>query len=170
MTCQPTLSKALAAVITIGCVSVSFANETTGSAGITILESLAVTEQAPVDFGHVHRPSQGSNLLTLSYSGDSVSTNGDGDALTVDGTSSSGAYLIQGQPDQEIQMSVTITDFADPGISLQEAHIDGLTDTAGGFLDNQGAHAAGVGGVVSISFDASLGTHSTDVHVTVEYE
>lgn len=169
-------SKVLAAAVAIVVVmfagsSVAFAQaQAQSSAGITILESLEVTEQQAMDFGYVHRPSSGENTLELSYDDDSVIAQGSGDAHLVDGTSSSGLYQVAGSPDRAIQMSVSADDFEDSSIVLESAFIEGPDSEAVGYLDGSGQFTAGVGGVVTIDSDASLGQHDTDVFVTVEYE
>lgn len=163
---------AAVAVVMTGTISVAAAGgaEAQGSAGITVLESLQVTEEASMDFGYVHRPSEGENTLELTYDDDTVTTNGSGDAHYVEGTSSSGLYRISGTPEQAIQMSVAADDFEDPSIVLEDAFIDGYSNESSGYLDESGEYAAGVGGVVTIESDASLGEHTTDVFVTVDYE
>lgn len=158
------------AALALGAVSTASAASVESSAGITVLESLQVSETSSVDFGYVHRPSEGQNTLTLHHADDSVTTDGDGDAQYVAGSSSSGLYLIEGAPERGIQMSVDIQDFDDPGLTLEEAHIDGSTDEASGYLDSSGQHSAGVGGVLTIDADAEVTTHTTDVEVTVDYE
>lgn len=158
------------AIMVLGFSATAVAGEAEGSASITILESLAVSEETPMDFGYVHRPSQGSNTLELNPEDGTVETNGSGDAQAVDGTSTSGVFAIQGAPEQAIQMSVSVVDFEDPSISFDEAFIDGPSDVASTFLDEEGQHSAHVGGLVTIDADAQKGTHITDVHVTVEYE
>lgn len=175
MTYKTPLTQAIAALMTaaivvLGGASTALAANFTGTGSITILESLAVSEESGVDFGYIHRPSSGTNTFMLSYSDNSVTTEGTGDAQLVEGTSTSGLYLISGAPEQAIQVSVSIVDFTDPGISIVEAHVNGLSDTANGQLDESGVYAAQVGGVVSISSDAGLGTHTTDIIVTAAYE
>ena len=83
MTSPTRINSVLAALITAAVVMVGFApaavaNTASGSAGITILESLAVSEVDSVDFGYVHRPSAGQNMLTLNYADGSVELNGSG--------------------------------------------------------------------------------------------
>lgn len=166
------LAAALAAILTLGVGSVAAADgaQTESSASITILESLDVTQQQAMDFGHVHRPNQGQNTLMLAHDDDTVTTEGTGDAEYVEGTSSNGLFEIQGSADETIQMSVVAGDFEDASISLDETFIDGYDDEATGILDESGHHTAGVGGAVTIDEDASLGSHEADVQVTVEYE
>lgn len=154
----------------IGLASTVSAAEFVGTGRITILESLAVSEEQSVDFGYVHRPSAGTNTLSLNQDDGSVSTSGSGDAQVVGGTSTSGIYTISGQPDRAIQVSVAVTDFADPGISVDQAFVNGPTDNVSGKLDSAGKYEAKVGGAVTIDSNASLGTHATDVVMTVTYE
>ncbi|WP_168210579.1 DUF4402 domain-containing protein [Persicimonas caeni] len=158
----------LAAVI--GLASTVSAAEYVGTGRITILESLAVSEEQSVDFGYVHRPSAGTNTLSLNHADGSVTASGAGDAQVVGGTSTSGVYTISGQPDRAIQVSVAVTDFSDPGISVDEAYVNGPTDSVSGKLDSAGKYEAKVGGAVTIDSNASLGTHTTDVIMTVTYE
>ena len=177
MTNSTKIKSILAAIITAAVIVFGFAPSAlagnasaNGSAGITILESLSVSEVESVDFGHFHRPSSGQNMLTLSHADGTVEMNGSGDGSFVEGTSQSGVYSVQGAPEHAIQTSVSIVDFADPGISIQEAHVDGPTDEASAFLDDTGSYTAQIGGVIVIDADASVGSHTTEVHVTVEYE
>lgn len=172
-----TLPKFFAAILTL-CVfmvvgaSVAVANpsQAQGTAGITILESLEVAEQQPMHFGYVHRPSEGTNTLVLGYNDDSVITQGSGDAQYVDGTSSSGMYLVSGAPEQSIQLSVFADDFEDSSIVLEDTFIQGQDSEAVAQLDDAGQFLAGIGGVITIDSDAPVGDHTTDVYVTVEYE
>ena len=160
------------ALVSVVGISVATAGEAQaeGTASIGILESLEVTEQEPMNFGYVHRPSEGENTLVLSHQGDEVEANGSGDAQYVDGSSTSGVYSIAGEPERSVQMSVIAEDFEDSSIHLEETFIDGSEDESVGQLDDSGQYEAGIGGVVTIDSDASVGNHTTDVMVTVEYE
>lgn len=158
------------AAIVFGLASTATAATEQGSASITILDSLQVTEATAMNFGHVHRPSSGQNTLTLDHEGDQVTLSGSGDAKYVDGTAETGIYNIQGSADEAIQISVSADDFDDDGLTLRDVFVDGYDDTARGYLNESGEYNANVGGTVDIDADASLGTHTTDVFVTVEYE
>lgn len=126
-------------------------------------------ELTPMSFGQIAAPSIGTNLFTLDWQNNNVTTAGSGDAIHFGGASS-GRYRIRAQPYQTVTISAELLDFSADGVVVEEVHLQGPDNTFSTTIDGQGVFIARLGGVVRVDVDATDGTHSADILMSIDYE
>ncbi len=137
---------------------------------ITIVNFLILGEEDSLDFGTVQAPSKGFNHFQLNPSSGNVITTGPGDGTYIGGATPA-KYRIAGEPFKDVQVSVHIQDFVDAGIDVLQTAIEGSdSNSIIANLTGTGYITIKVGGLVSVSAQATPGTHTTDITVTAAYQ
>jgi len=144
-----------------------------GTATVTVLRALTLTETTPMGWGSVARPGNGTADYTLNYSTG---------AVTLSGTTSTafpgfawdngvaGVWAVTGEPSTAISFSVSIGAFdGTVPVTVQAAHINGTSSSGTGTLDGSGNFTLNVGGIIRVSATATLGLQTATVTVTVDY-
>lgn len=143
-----------------------------GSATVTLLRALTLSETTAMSWGSVARPGNGTADYTLNYSTGAVTLS----ASTSTGfpgfswdNGAGGVWAVTGEPSTGISFSVAIGAFDGTGVSVQAAHINGTSNSGTGTLSGGGAFTLNVGGIIRVTSAATLGVRTATVTVTVDY-
>jgi hypothetical protein len=123
----------------------------------------------PLRFGQITRPAIGTNTFTLHWQNNNVDVGGSGDGYHMGGASS-GFYQIRGQPNQAVTITAHVENFSADGVLVDEIHVNGPSNGYVTTLAGGGMAMIRVGGVVSISANATVGLHYTVIYLDLNYE
>lgn len=126
------------------------------SATVTILESIAVTETAPLSFGTIDKPTSGSADYSVDAAGVATHT-GDGGFLVAPQT---GTYGVTGEDGVAYSASATAGACSDSGLALSVA-----ASSLSGTLDD----TVTVSGTLSVASTTTAGSHTCAYTVTASY-
>jgi hypothetical protein len=144
----------------------------TGSATISIMKAITLSETTPMSWGSVARPANGTTDYTLNYSTGAVSvtatTSTNFPGFAVD-NGANGVWAVAGEASTGISYGISIGAFSGTGVTVLAAHINGTSDTGTGTLDASGDYTLELGGVLRVTAAASLGAHTATVTITVDY-
>jgi hypothetical protein len=144
----------------------------TGTATVSIMKAITLSETTPMSWGSIARPANGTADYTLNYSTGAVSltattsTNFPGFAVD-NGTN--GVWAVAGEASTGITFSVAIGAFDGTGLTVLAAHINGTSDNGTDTLDASGDFTLNLGGILRVTSAASLGLQTATVTVTVDY-
>lgn len=143
-----------------------------GTGTVTILRALTLTETTPMGWGSVARPGNGTADYTLNYATGAVTLTAN-TSTAFPGFSwdngAAGVWAVTGEPSTAFSFSVSIGAFNGTGVSVQAAHINGLSSSGSDTLDVSGNATLNVGGIIRVAANASLGLQTATVTVTVDY-
>lgn len=127
------------------------------NADVIILQQIAITENANLDFGTIDKPSSGSQTFTVSAAGAESAGTGDGSVIATGGA---GVYGVSGTAGQAYTFSVTAGSCSDAGLSLGS-----MTHNASGVLNE----SVGVGGTLTVASSAGAGAKTCAYTVSAQY-
>jgi hypothetical protein len=164
------------AILTLGLVGATSAQaqiiDTSGTATVFVMPALSITLVQAPSWGKIVIPPAGIARYTLDYSLGGVTTTvggaGGGGYAANDGVA--GEYTLTGAADAPVSFSVAFGTFSTIGVSLVEGNINGTSSSGTGTLSAGGSLTLKIGGIIDVSYTSTLGTHSSTVTVTANYE
>jgi hypothetical protein len=143
-----------------------------GSATLSVMRALTLSETTPMSWGSIARPGNGTADYTLNYSTGAVTLTANTSTaypgFAVD-NGAAGVWAITGEPSTGITYSISMGSFDGTGVSVQACHINSTANTGLGTLDGSGNYTLNLGGVVRVGASASLGLQTATVTVTIDY-
>jgi hypothetical protein len=143
-----------------------------GSATLSVMRALTLSETTPMSWGSIARPGNGTADYTLNYTSGAVTLTANTSTaypgFAVD-NGAAGVWAVTGEPSTGITYSVSIGAFDGTGVTVQAAHINGTANSGTGTLDGSGNYTLNLGGVVRVGAAASLGLQTATVTVTIDY-
>ena len=123
---------------------------------VSIATPIVITGDSALIFGVFTAPSSGNDAWTISATSGALSFSGtDGVDLFTD-DHFRGGFTIDGENDATVSYSVAITNnFGDAGTTLSALTLNPTSTTA---LNSSGVLKVGVGGTVTLAFDAATGS------------
>lgn len=122
-----------------------------------------------LSFGMIGRPANSTNSFVVNWQNGQVSVSGAGDGFHL-GNATNGRYQIRGLPDRAITFSAHVYNFSADGITVDEVHVNGPSNSFSTTLNAGGMLMVRLGGVVTVYPNATVGFHHTDVILIVNYE
>ena len=144
-----------------------------GSASVNIAAALSLTENTAMNWGSVARPTNGTTDYTLNYATGAVTLTSTTSTVFPGfawNNGAAGAWTLSGEVSTAVTFSISIGAFTGTGVSVIASHINGTSNSGTGTLSGGGTLALATGGIIRVTATAGLGSHTSVVTVTANYQ